>query len=94
MMLVRELSERDCENRRLMCKEMQQHVPRAAFVIFSDEAHLCKLGQFTCVEMSAEKMSVICRKPTHVSFKNGPFVVLLQPYGVVYQRLVFVFLMF
>ena len=44
MVLVQELSERYFENRRLLCMQMQQHFPRAAFVIFSDEAHFHLCG--------------------------------------------------
>ena len=41
--LVQELSERDGETRRTLCQEVQQHVPRAAVLLFSEEAnfHLC-----------------------------------------------------
>ena len=43
MMLAQELSERDWETRQTLCQEVQQHIPRAAVVLFSNEApfHLC-----------------------------------------------------
>ena len=39
MALVQKLSERDYENRRLLCLEIQQQVSCDDLVIFSDEAH-------------------------------------------------------
>ena len=39
MMLAQELGERDCETRRALCLKIQHHVPRAAVVLLSDEAH-------------------------------------------------------
>ena len=39
MVLVQELSERDYENRRSLCLEIQQQVLCNDIVIFSDEAH-------------------------------------------------------
>ena len=44
MMLAQELSERDWETRQTLCQEVQQHVPRAAVVLFSDEAHFHLCG--------------------------------------------------
>jgi hypothetical protein len=44
MMLAQELSERDWETRRTLCQEVQQHVLRAAAVLFSDEAHFHLCG--------------------------------------------------
>ena len=44
MMLAQELSERDWETHRTLCQEVQQHVPRAAVVLFSDEAHFHLCG--------------------------------------------------
>ena len=44
MMLAQELSERDWETRRTLCQEVQQHVPRAAVALFSDEAHIYLCG--------------------------------------------------
>lgn len=44
MMLAQELSERDFETRRALCLEIQQHVPREAVVMFSDEAHFHLCG--------------------------------------------------
>jgi len=45
LMLAQELSERDWETRRTLC-QVVQHVPHAAVVLFSDEAHfhLCGTG--------------------------------------------------
>ncbi|XP_014776286.1 uncharacterized protein LOC106873445 [Octopus bimaculoides] len=39
MILSQELSERDIETRRALCLEMQQNIPNASVVLFSDEAH-------------------------------------------------------
>ena len=44
MMLAQELSERDWETHRTLCQEVQQHIPRAAVVLFSDEAHFYLCG--------------------------------------------------
>ena len=44
MMLAQELSERDWETRQTLCQEVQQHVPRAAVVLFSDGAHFNLCG--------------------------------------------------
>ena len=39
MMLSKELCKRDIETRKALCLEIQQHVPYAITVLFSDEAH-------------------------------------------------------
>ena len=44
MMLAQELSERDWETSRALCQEVQQHVPHAAVVLFSDKAHFHLCG--------------------------------------------------
>ena len=44
MMLLKELCKRDIETRRALCLEIQQHVPHAAAVLLSDEAHFHRCG--------------------------------------------------
>jgi len=44
LMLTQELSERAWETRRTLCQEVQKHVPRAALMLFSDEAHFHLCG--------------------------------------------------
>ena len=44
MMLSKELCKRDIETRRALCLEIQQHVPHATAVLFSDEAHFHLCG--------------------------------------------------
>ena len=44
MILAQELSKRDTETFRALCLELQQHVPHAAVVWFSDEAHFHLCG--------------------------------------------------
>ena len=44
MMLAQELSKRDWETRRALCQEVQQHVPPAAVVLFSDGVHFHLCG--------------------------------------------------
>ena len=44
IMFAQELSERDTETRRTCCLEIQQYVPLAVVVLFSDEAHFHLCG--------------------------------------------------
>jgi len=44
LMLAQELRERDWEACRNLCQEVQQHVPHAAVVLFSDEVHFHLCG--------------------------------------------------
>jgi hypothetical protein len=37
--IAQELSERDCETRTTLCRELFQNVPRTAVLLFTDEAH-------------------------------------------------------
>ena len=44
MMLAQKLSKRDTETCKALCLEIQKHVPHAAVVLFSDEAHFHLCG--------------------------------------------------
>jgi hypothetical protein len=44
MVFAQELNERDYERRSALCMEIEQYVPRAAVVLFSDEAHFHLCG--------------------------------------------------
>ena len=44
MMLAQKLNKKDTETCRALCLEIQQHVPNAANVLFSDKAHFHLCG--------------------------------------------------
>lgn len=44
IMLTQELQEKDFESRKKLCLEIQQRVPQAAVILFSDEAHFHLYG--------------------------------------------------
>ena len=67
MMLAQELSKRNTETCRALCLEIQQHVPHAAIVLFSNEAHfhLCDTVNKQNFRYWAENPRELCKRPLH-----------------------------
>ena len=55
MMLAKKLCKRDIETRRALCLEIQQHVPHATAVLFSDKAHFHLRGTVNMQNFRLEK---------------------------------------
>ena len=55
MMFSKELCKRDIETRRALCLEIQQHVPHATAVLFSDESHFHLRGTVNKQNFRLEK---------------------------------------
>ena len=66
VMLSKELCKRDIETRRALCLEIQQHVPHATAVLFSDEAHFHLCGTVNKQNFRLEKSpGELHKRPLH-----------------------------